>query len=299
LGKINFKILLITAQMIGYTISKFLGIVVISGLKRRRRGLQIVLCMAVSEMSLVAFGAAPMGLKPVCLLINGLPLGLIWGLVFSFIEGRRSSDFRATDMCINFIVASGATKAVGKALLNLGVPEMWMPAVTGGIAFPPLILGAYLLELLPDPNEYDIRSRTERAPMTGRDRIKLLRTFWPGIGYMTIFYMLLSVGCETRDNFAPELWVAFSYRAPPTLFTGSEIIIGIVVTIPVLLFMLIKSSIRALVSYHVLLFSGMLPTGTVAALYASSSANGFAFMVLSGIALHFAAGETITFEIME
>jgi hypothetical protein len=43
LGKIHFKILLITAQMIGYTISKFPGIVVISGLKRGRRGLQIVL----------------------------------------------------------------------------------------------------------------------------------------------------------------------------------------------------------------------------------------------------------------
>jgi hypothetical protein len=124
--------------------------------------------------------------------------------------------------------------------------------------------------------------------MTGRDRIQLQRTFGPGIGYMTVFYMLLSACREIRDNFAPELWAAYGYRAPPTLFAASEIVVGIVVTIPIVIFMLIKSNIHALVSYHLLIISGIVLTGIVAALYASGSANGFTFMVLSGIALHFA-----------
>jgi hypothetical protein len=286
--KVDFKILLITFQMVGYTISKFCGIFFISGLKRHHRGLWIVLFTGIAELALVGFGAVPLRLKPFCLFVNGLPLGLIWGIVFSFIEGRRSSDFLTMGMCISLIVSSGAAKALGKALLECGVPEMWMPAATGGLCFPLLVLGSYLLELLPDPNDDDIRARTERVPMTNRDRVRLLRTFGPGLTVMIIFYMLLNAARDFRDNFAPELWTAFGYRAPPALFAGSEIVVGVCVTIPILVFMLIKSQIRALVSYHILIVAGMAATGGVTALYAAGSANGFVFMVLSGIGMHLA-----------
>jgi hypothetical protein len=287
-GRISFKIFIITAQMIGYTISKFSGIIFISGLRRHRRGMWIVTFIGIAEAALIGFGAAPLRYKPLFMFVNGLPLGLIWGLVFSFIEGRRQSDFLTTGMCISFIVASGAAKAVGKLLVNWGVAEMWMPAAAGAVFFPPLLLGAYLLELLPEPSEDDIRVRTERVPMTGYDRVQLLRTFAPGICLMTLLYMILSAARDFRDNFAPELWHAFGYRAAPSLFAVSEVVVGLVVTVPILVFMTIKSHIRTLVAYHLLIVTGMVLTGATAALYASGMCNGLVFMIISGICLHLA-----------
>jgi sugar phosphate permease len=112
LGAIDLKILLVTIQIIGYTISKFGGIVIISRLDKKYRGLYIVICVSVAELALVLFGIVPITVKPVCLFFNGLPLGLIWGLVFSFLEGRAASEFLATSLCMSFIWGSGLAKSV-------------------------------------------------------------------------------------------------------------------------------------------------------------------------------------------
>jgi hypothetical protein len=288
LGGISFKIVIIISQMVGYALSKFTGIIFISGLTRYRRGFWISFFVSVSELSLAAFAIAPLTWKPIFMFINGLPLGLIWGLVFSFVEGRRCSDFLTTGMCISFIIASGATKAVGKAVLNYGIPEFWMPATTGALFLPFLYLGAYLLERLPPPNEEDVRTRTERIPMTGRDRLKLLKDFGPGIVSMTLFYMVLNAARDFRDNFAPELWVSFKYRTPPSLFAKSEIAVGVVVMIPILCFITIKKHLKAFIAYHILIISGMIGTGVIAVIYEAEKTSGFIFMVFSGIGLHLA-----------
>jgi hypothetical protein len=145
-----------------------------------------------------------------------------------------------------------------------------------------------LLELLPPPNDDDVRARTERVPMTAHDRVKLLRDFGPGIASMILFYMLLNAARDFRDNFAPELWTAFGYHTAPSLFASSEIVVGLVVMVPIIFFMFIRSNLKSLISYHILIIAGMVGTGAVAAVYTAGGINGFAFMVLSGIGLHLA-----------
>ena len=49
--------------------------------------------------------------------LNGLPLGMIWGLIFGFLEGRRTTEFLGSILCASFIVSSGVVKAVGAWLL--------------------------------------------------------------------------------------------------------------------------------------------------------------------------------------
>jgi hypothetical protein len=284
------KIMFVTVQAIGYTISKFVGIVIISVLNKHFRGLWIIFCLVVCELGLIGFGAATFDSKPVLMFINGLPLGLLWGLVFSFIEGRQTTEFLATGMCISFIIASGAVKAVGSALIqNLHVDEYWMPALTGGIFFPLLIVGTYMLELLPEPSIRDIEMRAKRVSMTHADRVKLLRTFWPGILVMTIFYMTLAAIKDFRDNFAPELWSRFGWAdTPPTLFAVSEIIVGIIVVIPILLFMVfIKHNLRTLVAYHLLIFCGLIVVGAVAIVQRAKTSE-TVMMVGTGVGLSLA-----------
>ena len=68
--------------------------------------------------------------------LNGLPLGMIWGLVFGFMEGRRTSEVLGAVLCASFIVSSGAVKSVGKLLLaHWHVSPFWMPAAVGARCF--------------------------------------------------------------------------------------------------------------------------------------------------------------------
>jgi hypothetical protein len=46
-----------------------------------------------------------------------------------------------------------------------------MPAATGAVFFPGLLIGSYLLELLPEPSEEEQPNRTVRVPMTNASRI--------------------------------------------------------------------------------------------------------------------------------
>jgi hypothetical protein len=287
------KILFVICQVIGYTVSKFSGIVIISTVNKSYRGLSILVCLFVAELALLGFGAVPMKWKPLFMFINGLPLGLIWGLVFSFIEGRETSEFLATGMCISFIIASGASKAVGAALMAepLRVSEYWMPALTGAIFFPILIVGTYLLELLPEPSIRDVELRTKRVSMSHADRVKMLVTFWPGITVMTLFYMLLTAIRDFRDNFAPELWQAFGVGTPPTIFAVTEIVVGVVVMIPIVLFMVfIKNHMKTLVAYHILIFGGMIVVAGSALIQRvhPSQTTGKIEMIGTGIGLYFA-----------
>jgi hypothetical protein len=51
------------------------------------------------------------------LFLNGLPLGTVWGVVFSFLEGRRFTELPGAGMASSFIASSDIVKATGRALV--------------------------------------------------------------------------------------------------------------------------------------------------------------------------------------
>ena len=135
---LGFKTLLILSQVSGYMLSKFVGIKVVSEMKPNRRAVSIISLIAVAELALVGFAYVPLGLKPLMLLLNGLPLGMIFGLVLSFLEGRKHTEALSAVLCASFIVSSGAVKSIGQWLIqDMGVPEFKMPMVTGILFFVP------------------------------------------------------------------------------------------------------------------------------------------------------------------
>ncbi|WP_255577433.1 DUF5690 family protein [Elizabethkingia sp. JS20170427COW] len=81
---IDYKIALVLFQVLGYAFSKFLGIKIISELENNKRkyyflGLIIVVELA---LALVLFAITPRPYNAIFMLLNGLPLGMIWGIVF-------------------------------------------------------------------------------------------------------------------------------------------------------------------------------------------------------------------------
>ena len=55
----DYKALLVISQLVGYASSKFIGIRVISEMKRKNRALAIVVLTALAEVSLVLFSLVP------------------------------------------------------------------------------------------------------------------------------------------------------------------------------------------------------------------------------------------------
>jgi hypothetical protein len=102
---------------------------------------------------------------------------------------------------------------------------------------------------------------------------------------MIAYYMVLPACRDSRDNFAPELWTSFGYGTPPTLFAVTELIVGVVVLIPMGLFVLIKSHIRTFIAYHLLIIAGMLVTTLCAFLHSIKSLDGLYLITISRIAL--------------
>ncbi|WP_394336024.1 DUF5690 family protein [Flavobacterium sharifuzzamanii] len=284
---IDYKILLILAQVIGYTFSKFLGIKIISELKPSKRILYLISFITISELALLGFALVPAPYNILFLFINGLPLGMIWGIVFSYIEGRKTTELLGVILCSSFIVSSGTAKSAGVFVLKvLGCTEFWMPFVTGLIFIVPLILFSLLLERIPNPDQEDLDLRSRRKPMDRKERVSLFRQFAFPLTVIIIFYTMLTAMREFRDNFARELWDALGYKESISIYMYSEIPIAILVLVILGYLGSMKNNYKAFKNYHIVLLIGSLLIGITTFLFQKHLLGAFPWMMISGFGMY-------------
>ena len=284
---VDYKILLIITQLIGYTISKYFGIKIISELSANKRTITLITLMAVSWVSLLFFGIVPAPYNLPFIFLNGLPLGMIWGVVFSYIEGRRHTELLGVAMASSFIISSGIVKGVGSyLLLNLQVPEMWMPFFTGLIFLPVLFVGVYLLHTLSAPNEEDINARTERLPMKSKERKAFFKQFAPGIIFSVLIYVCLTVFRDLRDNFAVEFWNSIGMKNIPTMLVVSEVPIAILVIIIIGSMIFIKNNKNAFFINFLIVFVGGLLLFLSTLLFYNQLITATLWMIIVGFSMY-------------
>jgi len=88
-GSIGYKTILVTAQVLGYTLAKFIGIKVIAEMPPRKRIVWFGGLIVSAELSLLLLAVTPAPFNAIWLFSNGLALGMVFGLVLGFLEGRR------------------------------------------------------------------------------------------------------------------------------------------------------------------------------------------------------------------
>ncbi len=198
----DYKIVVSIIQLIGYVCAKMLGIKYISELKPEGRLKFIVGSAALSEVSLVAFGLLPAPYNIFALFFNGLSLGCMWGVIFSFLEGRRTTDILASIMGVSMALSSGVAKSLGLYALNdLGVSEFWMPALVGAVAFPLLCFMGWMMTKFPAPTAADIAARTKRVTLDGHQRWQLFVKFMPLLIMLFGANLLLTVQRDIKEDF--------------------------------------------------------------------------------------------------
>jgi hypothetical protein len=284
---IDYKIWLVITQTIGYTLSKFYGIRFISEMKNENRGIAIIKLIGVSWLALLLFAIVPAPYNIIFLLVNGFPLGMIYGLVFSYLEGRRATEFLGAVLAASFIFASGFTQSAGKyIMLNWGVDQWWMPWVTGFVFFIPLLLFTWLLDKTPKPTEKDIELRTVRGPMNKKTRREFIRTFLPGIVLLVIAYVLLTIIRDYRSNFAANIWNELGQGEDVSIYTRSEIPASLVVLVLMSVLVAIRKNIDALLINHFLVILGFVVSIASTILFTSGVISAFWWMTMTGIGLY-------------
>ena len=280
----DFKALLIISQVIGYSLSKFIGIKVISEMKRNYRAVSIVILTGISECSLILFSIVNPPYNLILLFLNGLPLGMIWGLVFAYLEGRRTTEILGTILSISFIVSSGFVKSIGKIMMTyFHLSDFQMPWITGIIFYIPLIVLVWLLDKTPDPTAEDELFRTKRVPMDKKQRKRIFSEFAAGLIMLTIAYMLLTIYRDLRDNFAVDIWRSLGYANNSMVLTWSELPIAIIVFIVMSSVMLIKNNKQAFIINNYIILSGFLIIGLSTLALKGGIINPPVWMILLGL----------------
>ena len=229
---IGYKTVLITSQVIGYTLSKFIGIKYVSEVSPSRRAISILVLIGMAEVFLLLFGAVPAPYNFVMLFLNGLPLGMVFGLVLRYLEGRRMTEALSAGLCASFIVSSGVVKSVGRSLIqDYGVSEFWMPFLTGLLFVAPLLFFVWMLNQIPPPSKTDVAHRTERVSMNHDQRIDFFLRHCVGLFGLLVVFVLITIMRSIRDDFGVEIWQGLGEGDEPSIFTKSEtlIMIGVVV----------------------------------------------------------------------
>lgn len=279
---LGYKAIILISHIVGYTLSKFVGIKFISEMKGDKRAVAILALVGFAELMLLFFGLGSHPWNFFFLFFNGLSLGLIWGIVFSYLEGRRNTELLGAGLSISFVVSSGFVKSVGKGIINDGTSEFWMPFFTGLIFLVPLIFFVLMLDQIPKPSKKDIQMRTKREPMYGRQRIEFFRTFAPGLILLVVVYMFLTAFRVVRDDYAANVFTEAKIDKPEIL-TLTELPVAFFSLLVMALVMFIKDNFKALVVNHIIIFVGLVMVGTATFLFETGAIDVTAWMILIGL----------------
>ena len=287
----DLKVALVISQIIGYTISKYVGIKVCSEITPPRRAVLLVVLILAAESALVLYGAVPNQFKVVAIFLNGLPLGMVWGLVVWYLEGRRISEVLLAGLSCSFILASGVVKNVGQWLMGTyHVSEGWMPAATAALFLLPFLVAVWLLNQVPKPTQQDEQARTHRQPMDRAERVAFFKQFLGGLLLLLIAYFFLTAYRDYRDNFQVNLFNALDYphAENKVIITQTEMIVMFGVMVPLALLFLIKNNWYGLIGTFTIMTTGVLILGVSTWALEAGWIDGFWWMTLTGLGAYLA-----------
>ncbi len=284
---IDYKVALVFFQLLGYTTAKAIGIKFVSETKPENRMKYIIGLVALSLAALLIFSIVPAPDNWPFMYINGLALGMIYGLVFSYLEGRKVTEILSAFLVVSFIVSSGFMKSIGRYLIEQNIDESTMPFIVGLLFFPVFCLSSLALNMAPKPSESDIESRSAREPMTSAERKGFLNKYGIGLFFLIVVYICMTIFRDIRDNFSVEIWAAMGI-SNGALLTQTELIIGLIISLNIAFGYLIKDNTKAFYFNLFFIVFGCLLIIISTQSFLNNFTSPFWWMVLSGLGIYLA-----------
>ena len=290
-SNMTLKTAIVLFQLIGYMSSKWIGIKVVSEAKGKQ-DIYLAILAIVAELALVLYGilgqAKDPSWTPFPMLINGLMLGMVWGLTVAYFEGRTTSDFSLVCLSISFIVSSGIVKDVALVVLDWGVDQFWMPSVVGLLFFPLYFFCILMLNQLPPPTKLEELDKANRIVMTHQSRLDYFLKFWPGLLALWIGVMFLTAYRDYRDTFAVEIFEDLGYESEPGNLSKSESLVAGILLIPIAALVFCKNNLLAFQLSMLSLMLGSVLLLLSVYIFLGSEYSGFSYYVLTGVASYLA-----------
>ncbi|MDP6748878.1 MAG: DUF5690 family protein [Candidatus Poribacteria bacterium] len=308
--EITLKKAIVISQIIGYAISKYAGIKFCSEIPAKKRATALISLVLFAELALIVYGIVPNNYKALVIFFNGLPLGMVWGFVVWYLEGRRTSEVLLAGLSCSFIIASGIVKdfaravmggiiaewwakvpLIGVAVSQMGnVSEGWMPAVVGLHFLPCFLIAVWLLKQIPQPTSADIEARTERETMSDSDRMAFMKRFLFGIIMLCTAYFFLTAYRDYRDNYQVEIFneLGYSYENNKAIITKTETIIAFFVMGVMGLLYLIRDNRWGVIGTYAIMIAGVTLMGISTPLRQNNVIDGSEWMILIGLGAYLA-----------
>ena len=263
----DYKVATSIIQIFGYMVSKFIGIKLISELKREGRLKFILVSIGVAELSLVLFGCLPRPFNVLALFFNGLSLGCMWGVIFSFLD-----------------------------ILN--VSEFWMPALIGAVALPLLAGLGYILDHLPKPTAEDKALRVERVTLDRQQRWELFRNFAPVLTLLFFANLFLTVLQDVKEDFLVKIIDVNAAGLSSWVFAKVDGVVTLIILAVFATLALVKSHIKVLSTLLTLVIAGAVTLSFVAFNYDSLQLSPLVWLFIQSLCLYFSylSFQTIFFD---
>lgn len=299
--EVELKTAFVISQIVGYALSKYLGVKVCPEVTRNNRALLLVASVTVAELALVLFALLPLQLKIAAIFVNGLSLGVVWGLIVWYLEGRRTSEILLAVLSCSFIVSSGIVKDVGRALMRgfgaFGensaiqfppVPEFWMPAATGLIFLLPFVAAVWLLDQIPNPTAADEQMRSIRKTMTGEERLQFVLRYLPGLTMLVLAYVLLTAFRDFRDNYTVEVLTDLGYGDSLGTISSMETAVAFVVLGVMATVYFIPDNRQAMLGIFAIVAAGTILVGAATFMRQRGMIDGYWWMLSIGLGSYLA-----------
>jgi len=164
--------------------------------------------------------------------------------------------------------------------------EYWMPALTGLLFVPLLLVCVGGLSILPPPSPEDEKLRVARAPMDGAARRAMFMAFAPGLIGLVVIYVGLTALRDFRDNFAVEIWSGLGFRNDAGIFTLSELPVAVIVLVTMALLMFIRDNAKAFMANLALVGIGLALAGVSSLAFKAHLIGPVTWMITLGAGLY-------------
>ncbi|MCD8533776.1 MAG: DUF5690 family protein [Verrucomicrobia bacterium] len=252
---------------------------------------------------LILYGVVPGSWKVVPIFFNGPSLGMVWGLVVWYLEGRRTSEILLAGLSCSFIMSSGIVKDFGVSLMDGGiarqwsqipvagdwigswlgsVSESWMPFIVGLHFLPLFLFSVYLLSRLPGPTAQDEDERSKRSQMYAGDRWRFIREFALGLGLLCFVYFIATAYRDYRDNFQVNILEDLKVEDRGVI-SKSETMVAFIVMAVMAGLNIIRDNRRGLTAAFLVMGIGCLFLLPGSIFITNGSVTPYQFMVMTGL----------------
>ena len=295
----DYKVVVTITQILGYLLAKFIGIKLISELKGQHRLKFILGAIVLAELALVGFAILPSPGNIFAMFFNGLALGCMWGVIFSFLEGRRVTDLLASLFGLSIAVSSGTAKSIGLFVVNtLNVSEFWMPALIGAVALPLLATLGYILDHLPRPTAEDKALRVERVTLDKRQRWELFRNFAPVLTLLFFANLFLTVLQDVKEDFLVKIVDVNAAGFSSWIFAKVDGVVTLIILAVFASLALVRSHVKVLSILLTLVIAGAFTLSFVAFNYETLQLSPLVWLFIQSLCLYFSylSFQTIFFD---